>query len=328
MTTNINTAFTTFLSDTVNLDPNDSAKAKQDRVNLETRINQIETNSSSFPKLLSEHNIHFGSFSRRTKKRPLDDVDMMFCLNAQGATYNEFAGNEGIDIYVNDTNSNLYRFTNDDNKTLNSIKVLNNFKIELGNIYEYRSSEINTRQEAVRLQLTTRDWSFDIVPCFYTDVDNYLIPDGQGKWKKTDPRIDKDRTTTINQANSGNVLNVIRIIKFWNSRPTMPTIPSYLLEVMILNYYQWRTSASSYVDLEIPGLLAHIRDKIYSVVTDPKGFQGNLNNLTLDQKSKIYSRAHEDYNKSIEARVAENTDIEECFRKWRQVFGTTFPAYS
>lgn len=327
MATNINTAFRTFLTDIVNLDPTDSADAKQDRVNLENRISQIETTVASFPKLYNDYHIHFGSFSRRTKKRPLDDVDMMFCLNAQGATYNEYAGSEGIDVYVNDDTSNLYRFTNDDNRTLNSVKVLNKFKIELGNIYQYRSSEINTRQEAVRLRLTTRDWSFDIVPCFHTDINQYLIPDGKGKWKKTDPRTDKNRTTTINQANSGRVLNVIRIIKYWNNRPTMPTMPSYLLEVMILNYYEYRTDASEYIDLEIPKILSYIRDHIYSYVPDPKGFQGDLNVLSAEEKLKIYNRANDDYIKAVEARTAETTDTAECFRKWRQVFGSSFPEY-
>ncbi len=31
--------------------------------------------------------IAFGSFARRTKIRPLDDIDLMFGLTGQGATY-------------------------------------------------------------------------------------------------------------------------------------------------------------------------------------------------------------------------------------------------
>lgn len=326
MPTNINDAFRSFLSDNINLAKSDSDAAKQDRINLITRIDSLQS-VAGFPTLLADKHVHFGSFSRKTKKRPLDDVDMMFCMSAEGATYDEYAGNSGVSIYINDTASNLYKLTNDDNLTLNSVKVLNKFKIELGKIYQYRSSEINTRQEAVRLQLTTRNWSFDIVPCFHSDTDLYFIPDGSGRWKKTDPRIDQKRVSSINQSNKGNVLNVIRIIKFWNSRPTMPTISSYLLEVMILEYYQYRTETSSYVDLEIPSIFEFLSTRVYSSVNDPKGLQGDLNDLTFDQKMKISERAAADGVKAREARLFESSDMQECFRKWRQVFGDSFPAY-
>ncbi len=86
----------------------------------------------------------------------------------------------------------------------------------------------------------------------------YLIPDGKGHWKKTDPRVDRNRVSEINVKNDGNVLNVIRAVKYWQRRPTMPTMSSYLLETMILDYYTNKTDCLKYIDMELQALFNHL----------------------------------------------------------------------
>jgi hypothetical protein len=331
MANSVIAAFNEFLQDTVNLDSEDTKAARQDRDNLRTRIQGLQTTVEHFPTLYTEADINYGSFSRRTKKRPLDDVDMFFCMKAEGAQYHEI-NNDNVVLTVYNKDSHLYQYTDDDNKTLNSIKVLNKFKSSVANLYQYRSAEVNRRQETIVLNLNNKDWSFDIAPCFktaeYAGGNFYLIPNGTGGWKKADPRIDKNRTVSINQSNSGNVLNVIRIVKYWNNRATMHTMGSYLLENIILNYYQYRTSCSSFVDIELPNLFHHISSAIYNYVTDPKGFQGNLNTLTFEQKQTISTRAGQDYQKALDARQYEtNKDDKSSINKWREIFGNDFPTY-
>ena len=186
------------------------------------------------------------------------------------------------------------------------------------------------------LDLNNKDWSFDLVPCFRTaevnGKDFYLIPDGRGAWKKADPRIDKDRVTRINKAHSGNVLDVIRIVKYWNKRATMPSMGSYLLENIILNFYDAKIFvASSYIDIELPSVFLHIRDSIYSAVPDPKGFQADLNDLSLEDREKIWDRANLDYTRAIDARSLEAKSTsgthKECMEKWAEIFGPEFPDY-
>lgn len=336
MTISINTAFNYFMKNFVNLDSEDTKQARLDRELLRIRIQGLQTSTDHFPSLYTEADINFGSFSRRTKIRPLDDVDMFFCINADESTYEDI-GSENLVITVNKATSNLYRYTNDDNKTLNSIKILNKFKVSLENIYQYRSSNINRRRESVVLSLLNKDWSFDIVPCFKTTEafgrTYYLIPDGNGLWKKADPRIDQERATRLNKAHDGNLLNVIRLVKLWNSRPTMPSIGSYLLETMILDYYENRQyyKCTSYVDLEIPRVFEYIRDNIYYSVDDPKGLQNDLNNLPVEDRVKIWSRANSDLAKAIDARKLEENSSSgthrECMTKWREIFGANFPEY-
>ena len=108
----------------------------------------------------------------------------------------------------------------------------------------------------------------------------------------------------------------------------MHTMGSYLLENIILNYYQNSTNCSKFVDLELPEIFNHLSNAVYSYVPDPKGFQGDLNTLSSEQKQTISARASSDYYKSLEARKFEDEkDFKSSVNKWREIFGAEFPVY-
>jgi hypothetical protein len=326
MAANINEAFRSFLRDSVNLDPEKVKKARASQVWLTDQIN----NFKDFFPLYSAINIEFGSFARRTKKRPLDDIDLMFGLLACGCTYFE---SDTIRIQVLDNCEAFKLYKHDNSDWLNSRKIINQFVSKLGGVDQYKSATIKRNQEAATLQLISYEWNFDIVPCFITmeEYDGrtyYLIPDGNGHWKKTDPRIDKEVVETATGRLSESLLDIIRIMKYWNNRPTMPSMGSYLLENIILNYFSIRGSCSAFPDLEIPNLLNHIHSAVYNSVADPKRIQGELNNLDYDTRTKISARAYEDYQKALNARNAESKgNIKVCFDEWRRVFGDEFPEH-
>lgn len=332
MAKSVISAFNIFLKDIINLDSEQTKNAKSSRDWLVEKVNNFQDIFTEFPKVYKDKNIFFGSFARRTKKRPLDDIDIMIALNAEGSSYIE--GSNTIKIHVPDSASRLNQLCNDDTNTLNSRKVINLFVKKLKDINQYKKAEINRNQEAATLQLSSYDWNFDIVPCFFTVPDYlgktyYLIPDGDGNWKKTDPRIDRDRVTDINTKHDGNVLNVIRIMKYWNARSTMPSMSSYLLETMILNYYEiFIGKALEFVDLELADLFLYISNNIYNTIQDPKNIQGNINNLTSEEKCKISERARADQFKAINARHFEREHKhKESINKWREIFGEEFPKY-
>ncbi len=77
MPTTVNTAFDAFLRDYVNLNPDETQKARGSRDWLLSQIDIFPNKNNSFPKLYSEKDIFFGSFARRTKKRILDDIDIL-----------------------------------------------------------------------------------------------------------------------------------------------------------------------------------------------------------------------------------------------------------
>ena len=329
MSKTVSAAFNSFQRDIVNLDPTRTKTARSSRDWLVEKINSF---TEFFP-LYSEKHIYFGSFARRTKIRALDDIDIMIGLMGQGCSYSEDS-NGKVTIIVPDECDAYKKYKHSDSNTLNSVKVVNEFVRKLTDIDQYKSATIKRNQEAAVLNLKSYDWVFDVVPCFFTDEDvigrtYYIIPDGSGNWKKTDPRKDRDRVTAINTACSGNMLNVLRLVKYWQRRRTMPTMQSYLLECMVLNHFESKGQCSQYQDLELADLFDYISNNIFSSVPDPKGIQSDLNDkLSWDEKLKISLKASADASIAREARAAESGDDHKgSINKWRQIFGNEFPEY-
>ena len=224
--------------------------------------------------------------------------------------------------------------------TTSSTRVVNKFVKNLGEVHQYSKAEIKRTGEAATLKLNSYEWNFDIVPCFLTtETDNgttyYLIPNGSGDWKKTDPRKDRLRLSLINQSCNGRVLNVIRVLKAWNQRRNKARIPSYLIETMISNYYEEQISfgkqddVSYYIDIEIIRLLNYLRSVIYSVVPDPKKIAYDINDVGYDEKNSFYSRLCIDIEKADLARKYESEGNEkEAIKKWQEIFGSDFPEYT
>jgi len=330
MATNINDAFEEFLADKVRTLKTRSDIAKSSKDNLVKEIAKFP-DDGIFPILHPALSIDYGSFSRKTKIQPLDDIDLMIILHGQGCTYLTYADRTEITVHPNA--ASLMSMRNDYSEILNSRKVINKFKDYLWNVSSYEKADLKRNQEAVTLNLKSYEWVYDIVPCFVANGDYgsdfYLIPDGNGNWKKTDPRIDKNRTVTINAAQKISVLDVIRLFKYWTKRPTMPSMKSYYLENLILNYYNSGKISSTYIDFEFRDLLNHIASQVHYDLNDPKGFQGNINHLTYDERSKISAKAQEDYQKAVDARSFESAGkTSDCFRKWSEIFGPDFPTYS
>lgn len=333
MVRTVNEAFNIFLKDYVNLDPDETQLARSSRDWLLGQIRLFPSRDITFPRLYSEKDISFGSFPRRTKKRKLDDIDIMIAFIAEGGWYQEYT--DRIEIYVSDYAYKLKPLCYDNTNTLNSRRVINKFVSLLDQVPQYEKAKIKRNMEAATLNLKSYPWTFDLVPCFFTqkdwlNKDYYLIPDGKGHWKKTDPRIDRNRVTEINQLHDGNVLNVIRLMKYWNERPIMPSMSSYLIENMILDLYfkQSYTKASAYVDLEVPKVLQYIQDRVFYPVNDPKGIQGDINTLNHEERTKIFTRAYIDYRKALEARELETKgDHQLSIAKWGGIFGFNFPTY-
>lgn len=331
MAKNIYTSLREFSKNKVDLDPTRLETARISRNWLVNKIENFEKNDVSFPNIYKdENNVQMGSFARRTKIRPLDDIDFIVVFTGNDAHYNTNYNNE-ITISVPETAIRLRRLTNDDS-TLNSIKLLNKLKSSLSDIPQYSGADIKRNQEAITLKLNSYDWNFDIVPAFITAPDNfqrtyYLIPDGNGKWKKTDPRIDARRATSINQQHNGEVLKIIRLVKAWHSRPVVPDIGSYLLENLILNYFETNWPATT-DQLTLANVFQSLSQSIYLSCHDPKGIQGDLNSLLYETKHRFSEAA---LKACLCARNAidfvDAGDHKSAHDEWRIVFGGDFPEY-
>ena len=329
----VNNAFNWFLTEKVNMAKTRTEKARNSRDAIIEKINGL----TSFLPLDKSKHLHFGSFARRTKIRPIDDIDIMICLNITGNI--QYVGNS-IRVKVTDT-SNCYVKDCCDSYSygwysteyyLNSTKVKNRFKSSLSNLHDCRKAELHSNQEAVTLQFSSYEWIFDIVPCLYVNDSGctyYLIPDGKGAWKKTDPRKDRDKVSYENTRLSGKVLELVRMAKYWAKINLGTYIPSYLVETMTIDYCSQQSALSDCADWRFESLLKYFQTSANYMVNDMKGIQGNINSLTDQQKQKFSRVARIDYQNALNAHNAEMIDKSQvrAINYWREVFGESFPSY-
>lgn len=332
MPNTVDAAFYEFMRDTVDLDPAVVKNARLSRDNLLENIAEFDGDEDFF-KLFPDYNIHFGSFARKTKCRELNDIDLMIGISADKATYSSDRSWNDIRIQASSTNQAQKECSNDDG-TLNSTKVANRFKKKLENLWDYSRSSVRQNAGVVVLELLSKDWSFDIVPCFHTVKEHdgrnyYLVPNEDGNWMKTDPTIDRAAVLDINRKHHGKVLELIRLVKKWNYTKHAHTIPSYLLETLMLNYCKGQSELSKWIDCRFRDALKYIQLNIHNQVLDPKGIQGDINTLTHNERVTLSDKAKFDYVNSNEAITyeVEEKNHQKSINKWREVFREGFPHY-
>lgn len=320
----VQACFEAFNREIVNLDTCQNGIANRSRDWL---IGQIHSKCTAgvLPASYSEKDMKFGSFARKTKIRPLDDIDIMICYKGQGGKYRVTKTENVYDITMPDRIKVLSALRNDDD-TLNSRKVVENLKAALINVPQYQNADIHRNKEAVTLKLSSYDWNFDIVPCFHTDTNFYLIPDGQGRWKPTNPRVDKLRLEEADK-NVGMTRQIIRTMKFWKNRIWGETLGSYAFEQMVLSIVErmeiYDIQRSVYVILE------NLSSEIMNAVPDPKGYQGDLNTLNMEVRQALSASAVRHASMANNAYIAEvfEDDHAKAIGIWRNVFGNDFPVY-
>lgn len=324
----IQSALTQLIENSVNMPKERVKKARNSRDWLLDRIESFEKNIQ-YLHFCKEFNLHFGSFSRRTKVRPIDDIDIMIGLNGYLLYWNEnFFNYKNCSIHLKQDvqDSGLWIDCLNEDKSLNSTKLLNKFKSALTNISHYENAIIHRRQQAITLKLSSYEWNFDLVPCFYTTSDAYLIPNGNGGWMKTNPEKDQEFVTFVNQKHNGKFLELVRLVKYWNTKAfdRKANIPSsYLLEVMLTDYY---SSKERFYDVryEFEQSLIYLKDNIQNRINDPKGIEGNLNHLTYEEKENLMSRINDDLESINNSKTVSE---KEAFKYWKEILGSKFPDY-
>lgn len=153
-----------------------------------------------------------------------------------------------------------------------------------------------------------------------------MIPNGYGKWERTDPRIDNRRTTKLNQRFNGHLLELIRLVKYLNSRKLTVTIPSYLLEVIILNYYDTQYFNGTWsIDDNLKSIFREIATQIRNDVADPKEIQGNINTLDWEDRYNIATFFNKEADKAGDAVLQRIIGNEQAaIDIWSNIFGEEF----
>ncbi len=337
-------AFDQFRRSVVDIDPQVTIKARASRDYLFDQIKDISRNYSNFPKLLTGDSfITFGSFARRTKIRPLDDIDFLVILDgANTAAENNYYEQYKYKLkFVAPTiyfMSSVPSFTieqfADNNGYINSTKVLNTIKLHLSDVNSYAKAEIRKTMQAVTLNLKSYEWVYDIVPAIkingaYGRKGFFLIPDGYGNWIATDPRIDAYNITQVNLKHNGKFLPTIRLLKYWNYRTYKPCLSSYYFETLAIKVFENCPQKITDFPNAVKLFFDYCPHYLSIPCSDPKNLGANLDaNIDNLVKQKVINAMT---NASLNAREAliyeSQSNYKQAIDCWQRVFGSNFPNY-
>ena len=325
-------AFDAFRKNSVDISSDTSKRAKSSRSYLFDQLKGLNASDSACPKFYEFFS--FGSFARRTKITPLDDIDLLATVSGAGTVPSQSPNNR-YDYWLSITDSTMpLAKYNDGYGYVSSIRLLNQIKSSLGEVSNYKKADIKRNQQAVVLNLTSYTWNFDIVPAvavislFDSTTAHYLIPNGNGNWTRTDPRKD---TVSINDVNGKHNIDIpaaIRLLKYWNRRTHKPKLISYYFETLCLKTFNNASSLSSF-----PEAITYFFNicPIYLDYPcyDPKGLGPNLDvGVTTDTKNKVKSAMSDAYQAATLAnRYEAQNQPQLAIGAWKTVFGPDFPSY-
>lgn len=333
MALTVSAAFEKFRKDFVDLDPDEVDTARNSRDFLVEQIYKLPDDDTNFPWLTGQR-VLFGSFARRTKIRPLDDIDIMVVMHGGGGTERQSLFVEFESQIHPGTMGSPVRLLCDDAGYINSNRVLFKFRDALSKIPQYEGADLHKRHEAVTLKLKSYPWNFDIVPTFgvtngYTPLTYYVIPDGKGHWKRTDPRKDDERVNDVNQKHDGLALPTIRLLKYWNDRNQSPTMMSYWLESIALSIFE-EINSIKVIRIGLFHFFTYAIRKVQARCPDPKGLGPNLDeDVDTESRQKIVDALARAAKISLAALKyeVEDEDHHNAITEWRKIFGPSFPTY-
>jgi hypothetical protein len=326
-------AFKEFKGETVDLSPEVTASARSSRNYLFEQLRRLAEKDSSFPRLLNEF-MPFGSFARRTKIRPLDDIDVMPLLNGRGTTSVHMSSSDPYTYWlrIDDSSAPLDAFR-DDYGYVSSIKVLNKIKSSLASVSNYRRAEIKRNLQAVTLELYSYDWVFDVVPGVPINDGlggraYFLIPNGKGDWTRTDPRIDQTNVTRLNSHHGGQFLPTVRLLKYWNKRTIKPVLRPYYFEILALKVFDYAPKIEDFPSA-VKYFFDHCPTYLWMSCPDPKGLGPDLDaDVAYETKQKVFQAMNDA--SWLAGRAIDHearSEHKEAIELWGRVFSRAFPSY-
>jgi hypothetical protein len=333
MTTSVNSAFTAFRRECVDLDPEQVKLARASRDDLQQQITLLPSKESTFPALSGRY-VAAGSFARRTTIQPLDDLDVFVIMRGGGMTARPAPGTPGRTYHLDpgSTLSPLSRLT-DAHGYVSSIRVLHTFKRALQQVAHYDTADVTRDGAAVRLKLVTYPWHFDIVPAVDViagpgGVGFFLMPNGQGACRPADPQKETDAASVANQRHHELLLPLIRLIKYWNRYSVCPTLAAYYLETIALKSFAFQAPLTS-LPAGLKIFFQQAPGALWAPCPDPKGLGPYLDEevdwQTKLQVTSAMQKAARTAQRALRADHQGHTSA--ALHEWRHLFGSAFPPY-
>lgn len=312
----------------IDLTTTEVTQARRSRTFLIQRLKGL-TGKDSVPRLTGTV-MPFGSFARRTKIRPLDDIDLLVVI--RGTDLRVDGWGLPTDLKLKPVPGAWPPKYLDTGGHLNSRIVLNGLKAHIASIPQYKTTSKRISGQAVVLKPGTRAWTFDLVPAVAIRdkkaVTHYLIPNGKGAWMATDPRRDALKTRQASAQVAGAMYEIIRLVKYWNRRGGKPRLGSYHLEVMAMEGLTNQPFLTGDPLAMMEACLQHISMRIYYHYPDPKGLVGPIDEgVSFEARQKI-AQAARTAAEHVRQAAALRQDARTAWTHLQKVFGDEFPKWA
>jgi len=193
------------------------------------------------------------SYSRRTKIKPIDDLDIIFKLKAWNTTFWESSESWRYYVTINSWFENshpLRNFTNynysDGKYYISPIMITNKMVEKIKETYS-TTPYIKRNWECVTVNLSSYELTIDCTPYIWVTDESYiLIPAWWNNlyWKKTNPENDIEVTNKLNSSEcyDWKYKWVIKLMKYRNEYVAPYKMRSYVLECAVysaiwVNYF-------------------------------------------------------------------------------------------
>lgn len=168
--------------------------------------------------------------------------------------------------------------------------------------------------------------NYEIVPVFTNSSNSYTFPDSNngGSWKTTNPRPEIAEIKTKNNEWNKNLKRLARMAKAWKDKWDVP-MGGLLIDTMAYNFMSnWAYKDKSYLYYDYMSrdffkYLSELNDQQkYWLSPGARQFVWRKGNFT--------NKAKQCYNLALEAIEKETTYPTTAKTKWREIYGTKFPA--
>ena len=250
----------------------------------------------------TSHSLYVGSYGRNTATQGFSDLDMVFELPfALYSQYNKHTGNGQSAL--------LQAVRNSMRKTYSNSSIGGNGQVVVVSF-----------QDGI---------TFEVVPVFTNKDRSYTYPDSNkgGSWKITNPRPEIEAIRARNNVCNNNLIPLCRMMRSWKNKWAVP-IGGLLIDTLAYQFidsWEYKDKSFLYYDWICRDFFRFManQDKNKEYWRAPGSGQ------YVYGKGLFQWKATRCYNIALEAIEHEKANPKREWsakQKWREIFGTSFPA--
>ena len=249
------------------------------------------------------HSLYVGSYGRNTAIHGTSDVDMIFQLPPSVyKQYNDYSGNGQSALLQ---------------AVRNSVKKT------------YSRTDVGADGQVILIPFND-GITFELVPGFVNRYDSYTYPDSNsgGRWKTTNPKPEIEAIRARNSACNHNLVPLCRMMRSWKKEWSVP-LGGLLIDTLAYQFiidWEHRDKSYFYYDYMCRDFFAYMAGQ--SIDQEYWKAAGSGQRV-YGGKGQFQYKAKRCYNIALQAIEHETANPKQEWsakQKWREIFGTSFPA--